>query len=82
MMIISMGWDYVSELRLPAGLLFNLQMIYEFGEPRWNDTDRENRRTRRKTCLSTTLPTTNPTWTDLGANPSLRGQRPATDHLK
>jgi hypothetical protein len=41
----------------------------------------ENRRTRRETCPSATLPTTNPTWNDLGANPGLRGERPATnDH--
>jgi hypothetical protein len=39
---MSMGWDYVSELQPPSGLLFIPQMIYEHGEPRWNDTDREN----------------------------------------
>jgi hypothetical protein len=33
-----------------------------------------NRRTRRKTCPSATLSTTNPTWTNLGANPSRRGE--------
>jgi hypothetical protein len=54
---------------------------YEFGERRWNDTDRGNRRTRRKTCPSATLPTTNPTWIDPGANPGLRGERPATNDL-
>jgi hypothetical protein len=32
---------YVSELRQPAGLLFVSQMVYEYGEPRWNDMDRE-----------------------------------------
>jgi hypothetical protein len=32
--------DYVSELRPPAGLLFIPQMIYEYGEPWWNDIDR------------------------------------------
>jgi hypothetical protein len=30
---------------------------------------------------SATLSTTNPTWTDLGANPSLRGKRPATKRV-
>jgi hypothetical protein len=54
---------------------------YEFGERRWNDIDRENRRTRRKTCPSSTLSTTNPTWIDMGANPGLRGERPATNDL-
>jgi hypothetical protein len=38
----------------------------------------ENRSTGRKTCPSATLSTTNPTWTDLGLNPGLRGERPAT----
>jgi hypothetical protein len=41
----------------------------------------ENRRTRRKTCPSATLSTTNPTWIDPGANPVLRGERPATNDL-
>jgi hypothetical protein len=30
---------------------------------------------------SVTLSTTNPTWIDLGANPGLRGERPATNRL-
>jgi hypothetical protein len=34
------GWDYVSELRPPTGPLFILQVIYEHGEPWWNDIDR------------------------------------------
>jgi hypothetical protein len=54
---------------------------YEFGERRWNDIDGENRKTRRKTCPSATLSTTNPTWIDPGANPGLRGERPATNDL-
>jgi hypothetical protein len=41
----------------------------------------EDRRTRRKTCPSATLSTTNPTWIDPDANPGLRGERPATNHL-
>jgi hypothetical protein len=41
----------------------------------------ENRRTRRKTCPSATLFTINPTWIDPGANPDLRGKRPATNDL-
>jgi hypothetical protein len=41
----------------------------------------ENRRARRKTCPSATLSTTNPTRIDLGANPGLRGERPATNDL-
>jgi hypothetical protein len=55
---------------------------YEFGERRWNDRlTGENRRTRRKTCPSATLSTTNPTWIDPGANPALRGERPAINDL-
>jgi hypothetical protein len=42
----------------------------------------ENRRTRRKTCPSATLSTINPTWIEPGANPSLRGERPATNDLR
>jgi hypothetical protein len=30
---------------------------------------------------SATLSTTNPTWVDPGANPGLRGERPATNRL-
>jgi hypothetical protein len=40
MLIMSMGLDYVSELRLPTGLLFILKVIFEYGELRLNDIDR------------------------------------------
>jgi hypothetical protein len=40
-LIMSIGWDYVSELRPPKGLLFIPYVMYEHGEPRWNDMDRE-----------------------------------------
>jgi hypothetical protein len=36
----------------------------------------ENQRTQSKACCSATLSTTNPTWADLGANLSLRDDRP------
>jgi hypothetical protein len=39
-MIMSMGSEYVSELRPPMGICLIPQMIYEAEEPRWNDTDR------------------------------------------
>jgi hypothetical protein len=65
-LFMPMGWDYISELRPPMGLLFIPQVIYDYGGLQWNDTDRENWRTPRKTCPSATLSTTNPTWTDLG----------------
>ena len=44
-------------------------------------TDRENRSTGTKTCPNATLSTTNLTWTDVGSNPGLRGERPGTDRL-
>jgi hypothetical protein len=65
---MSAGWDYASGLRPLTGLLLIPQTIYEYGEPRRNDIDRENLRTRRKTCPIATLSTTNPTRTDLGTN--------------
>jgi hypothetical protein len=37
---MSMVLDYVSELRPPTGLLSIPQVMYEHGEPRWNDIDR------------------------------------------
>jgi hypothetical protein len=40
LMFISMRWGDVSELRPLTGPLFIPQMIYESGEPQWNDTDR------------------------------------------
>jgi hypothetical protein len=40
LVLMSMGWDYVSELRHPTGQLFIHQMIYEYGEPRWINIDR------------------------------------------
>jgi hypothetical protein len=30
----------ISELQPPTGLLLIRQMIYEYGDPRWNDVDR------------------------------------------
>jgi hypothetical protein len=37
-----MGRDDVPEMRPPSGLLFIPQVIYEPGELRWNDIDRES----------------------------------------
>jgi hypothetical protein len=62
-------------------VLFVLNMIYGYGERRWNDINRENGRTRRQTCPSANLSTTNPKWIDWGAKPGLRGDRPATNPL-
>jgi hypothetical protein len=38
--IMSVGRDYVSELRQRAGLLVIYQVIYDHGGPWWNDIDR------------------------------------------
>jgi hypothetical protein len=42
------GRDDVSELRPPTGLLFVPQMIYEYGEPRWGDIEREKSKNLEK----------------------------------
>jgi hypothetical protein len=44
----------------------------------YNDTDRGNRRTAIKTCPFVSIRTTDVTWTGLGSNWDLRGERPAT----
>jgi hypothetical protein len=80
MLFMSIGRDCASELPPPTGLLFIPQMIYEYGEPRWNNIDRDNRRTRRKTCPIASLSTTKPIWNDPGSNPGLRFERPSTRH--
>jgi hypothetical protein len=41
----------------------------------------ESRQAWRKACPNTTLSITNPAWTGLGANPGLRGEKPATNRL-
>jgi hypothetical protein len=46
MMFMSMGSDYVSELRPPTCLLFIPHVIYERGEPWRNDADRTKLVTR------------------------------------
>jgi hypothetical protein len=40
MTIMSMGLHYVSELHPTMGLLFIPKVIYEHGDPCWNDIDR------------------------------------------
>jgi hypothetical protein len=54
--------------------LFISHTIYKYGELEWNDIDRETQKTMIKTCP-------NAIWADLGANPGLCGERPATNHL-
>ena len=44
----------------------------------WNDTDRGKLKYWDKECIDATLSTKNPTYTDLGLNPRLRGDRPTS----
>jgi hypothetical protein len=60
---------------------FFFYQVLQVMEHQWNEFDRGKPTTRRKTCPSATLSTTNLTWTDLGSNPGLRGERPATNRL-
>jgi hypothetical protein len=76
-----MGWDYVTELRPQTCLLFiRSQVIYDdYGatvEWYWQGKTEEP---GDETCPSVTLSTTNPTWTDLSANPGLRGETPTNE---
>jgi hypothetical protein len=79
LLFMSIGRDYVSELRPPTGQLFISQMIHEYVEPRWNDIDRGKPKTSEKILPSAILSTINLIWTKPGANPGLRGERPATN---
>jgi hypothetical protein len=49
LLFMSMGWDYVSELQSPTGVLFLPQMIYKYGIPRWNNIDRGTPKNSEKT---------------------------------
>jgi hypothetical protein len=42
------GRDYVSELWPPTVLFFTPEIIYEFGEPRWNVTEGKTEELREK----------------------------------
>jgi hypothetical protein len=68
-MLISTGRDYVSEERPATGVLFIPQMIYEYGEPRWKNGDRGNRRTQREIRPSV--------WIKLNVKTSSRLLKPA-----
>jgi hypothetical protein len=82
LLFISMGWDQVFELRLSTGTLFIPQVIFERGEPWWDEADEEGtEKFRMKTCPSATVSTTNPTCPDTGVNLYLRSERQATNCL-
>jgi hypothetical protein len=54
MLFISMGRDYVPEMR-PLSGLFYPQMTYENGEPRWNDSDRAKHKNSEKNLFQCRL---------------------------
>jgi hypothetical protein len=56
-------------------------MIYESGEPWWNDINRRKPKNLEKDLSQCHLSTTNPTWIDPGANLGVYGVRPVTNHL-
>jgi hypothetical protein len=58
-----------------------MSILQIYMKQQWNDIDRENQRTWRKTNPSATLSTTNSTWTDLGTNLGLFGEKLVTNHL-
>jgi hypothetical protein len=47
----------------------------------WNDIFAGETEELGENLPSATLSTTNPTWIDPGANPGLRGERPATNRM-
>jgi hypothetical protein len=77
LLFISMWWYYVTDMRPPTGLLFAPQIVHEYGEQRWNYTDRENWRTRRKRVPVTLCPPQIPrrvVWVRTRTS-AMRGQR-------
>jgi hypothetical protein len=74
--LISMGWDYVSELLSLQDILFAPQMIWVWRatmELYWQGETEELG--EKPVPVPATLSTTNPTWIDPGANPGLPGER-------
>jgi hypothetical protein len=63
-LFMSMGWDYVSRMWPPIGLLCIPNDIWVcWAMVKWYSW-RKTEKVRREICLSATLSTTNPTWTD------------------
>jgi hypothetical protein len=54
---------------------------YEFGERRWNDIDRGKPEEFGEKPVPVPLCPPNTIWIDPGANPGIRGIRPATNDL-
>jgi hypothetical protein len=71
------GVNYVSEPLPRTDILFIPQMIYEYGERWWKDTDRGKRKNSVKTLSQFHFVH----HKSQGANTGLRGERPATNRL-
>jgi hypothetical protein len=56
-------------------------MIYEYGEPRWNDTDGKNEELGEKSVSVPLCPPKKTTWAELVTNLGLCHERPATNCL-
>jgi hypothetical protein len=56
-------------------------MIYEYGGSWWNDTDRRKVKNSGKNLSQCSFVHHKSTWTNLGKNPGLCSENPATIHL-
>jgi hypothetical protein len=82
LLFMSMGWDYVSELRPPTGLLFtpHPHMVYEYvATVEWYGQAKPKISERNKSLCHSFHH--KPTYNYSGANPCFRGERPATNRL-
>jgi hypothetical protein len=82
-MFMSMEWDYVSELRTPAGILFVPQTVQHMSKEHWwNDIDRRKpRNSEKETFRVPHLSFINSTWVKQGANQGFRGEMPVTKSM-
>jgi hypothetical protein len=78
MLFMSIGRGCVSELRPPTGLLFIAQVIYECEKPWCNDINNGEPKTSEKNLYHCHFVKHK---YHPGANPGLRGERPATNGL-